>query len=88
MSTLKRHHAPGMSPEMYYQILNAARTSQTAAAGFVSHYGVADGDGITVIEVWDSRAQHDAWFNVAVKPQLPAGMPEPEFWEIIDSNTK
>jgi hypothetical protein len=44
--------------------------------------------GITVFEIWDSIAQHDAWFNVAVKPHLSPDTPEPKFAEVHNSNTK
>jgi heme-degrading monooxygenase HmoA len=88
MTTLKRHHAAGMPPEAYDQVIAAVAESQTGADGFVAHYGVVDGDGITVIEIWDSQAQHDKWFDANVRSLLPPGTPEPEFWEIRASRTK
>jgi len=48
---------------------------------------VEDG-GITVIEIWDSIDQHDAWFNEVVKPHLPPDTPEPKFAELHNSNAK
>jgi hypothetical protein len=44
--------------------------------------------GITVSALWDSIAQHDAWFNKAVKPHLPPDRPEPKFAKVHSSNTK
>jgi len=88
MTTLKRHHAAGMPPEVYDQVAGTVAESQMGADGFVAHYGVVDGDGITVIEIWDSQAQHDKWFDATVRPLLPPGTPEPEFWEIRGSRTK
>jgi hypothetical protein len=41
-----------------------------------------------VIEIWDSIDQHDAWFDVVVKPHLPPDTPEPKFTELRNSNTK
>ena len=58
------------------------------ADGFASHYGVVEDGGITVIEVWDSKAQHDTCFDVNARSLLPANTPEPEFWEIRGSRTK
>jgi hypothetical protein len=78
----------GMPPEAYDQVIAAVAESQTGADGFVAHYGVVDGDGITVIEIWDSQAQHDKWFDANVRSLLPPGTPEPEFWEIRASRTK
>ena len=88
MTTLKRHHAPGMAPEVYDHVNVDVAESQMGADGFVAHYGVVEDDGITVIEVWESKAQHDKWFDATVRPQLPPGTPEPEFWEIRSSRTK
>jgi heme-degrading monooxygenase HmoA len=88
MTTLKRHHAPGMPAEVYDHVNADVAQSQLGADGFVAHYGVVEDDGITVIEIWDSKAQHDAWFDATVRPQLPPNTPEPEFWEIRSSRTK
>jgi hypothetical protein len=88
MTILKRHHAPDMPPEVYDQANAAVAESEMGADGFVSHYGVVEDGGITVIEIWDSKAQHDTWFDVNVRPLLPPNTPEPEFWEIRGSRTK
>ena len=88
MAILKRHHAPGMPPEVYDQANAAVAESEMGADGFVAHYGVAEGPGIAVVEIWDSQAQHDKWFDANVRPLLPPGTPEPEFWEIRASRTK
>ena len=88
MAVLKGHHAPGFPLDLYQQLLEEVKPSQSAADGFVAHFGADEGDGLTVTEVWDSVAQHDAWFDVVIRPELPAGTPEPEFFEIVGSNTK
>jgi hypothetical protein len=53
-----------------------------------AHYGFVEDDGITVIEIWESKAQHDKWFDPTVRSLLPPNTPEPEFWEIRTSRTK
>ena len=88
MSVLKQHQAPGMSASFYDQVAAAASPSQSKAAGFVAHYAIVENGGMKVIEIWDSVAQHDAWFNEVVKPNLPAGLPEPTFATVHYSNTK
>lgn len=88
MTVLKQHHAPGMPPEAYDQVASEAMPSQKTADGFVAHYAIVEDGGITVIEIWDSIDQHDAWFNVVVKPHLPPDTPEPRFTEVHNSNTK
>ena len=77
-----------MPAEVYDQVVGGVKASQSAADGFVAHYGVVEDGGITVVEIWDSIGQHDAWFNEAVKPLLPPGTPEPTFVELHFSNTK
>jgi heme-degrading monooxygenase HmoA len=88
MAVLKQHHAPGMQAEVYDQVAAEALPSQSKADGFVAHYAIVEDGGITVIEIWDSVAQHDAWFNEAVRPHLPPGMPEPKFADLHNSNTR
>jgi hypothetical protein len=50
------------------------------AAWIEEDLGVVDGDGITVIEIWDSQAQHDKWFDANVKPNVPFEITQ----EVID----
>ena len=44
------------------------------APGFVSHISGAASSGYRVIEVWDSREAHQAWYDNHVAPNLPPGM--------------
>ncbi len=88
MTVLKQHHAPGMPAEVYDQVAAEAMPSQSKADGFVAHYAIVEDGGITVIEIWDSIDQHDAWFNEVVKPHLPPDTPEPTFAELHNSNAK
>jgi len=88
MTILKQHRAPGMSASAYDQVAAAASPSQSKAAGFIAHYAIVEDGGIKVIELWDSIAQHDAWFNEVVKPNLPPDLPEPTFATLHYSNTK
>ncbi len=87
MTTLKRHHVPGMPPETYDEIAASVADSQAAAPGFIAHYGVVEDGGITVIELWDSQAQHDTWFDANVRANLPPDVPEPAFWDVRNSRT-
>jgi heme-degrading monooxygenase HmoA len=40
--------------------------------GFLYHVAFAESDGLTVSEIWESREQHDRWFDEQVKPNVPA----------------
>ena len=88
MAVLKQHHAAGMPAEVYDQVAAGVVASQSQADGFVAHYAIVEDGGITVIEIWDSIDQHDAWFNEVVKPQLPPDTPDPKFAELHYSNVK
>ncbi len=43
------------------------------APGFVSHLSGAASSGYRVIEVWESRDDHQAWYDAHVAPSLPPG---------------
>jgi hypothetical protein len=44
------------------------------APGFVSRISGAASSGYRVIEVWESRVDHQAWYDDHVAPNLPPGM--------------
>ncbi len=48
------------------------------ASGFGRHLSGATDSGYQVIEVWDSREAHQAWFAEWIAPNLPPGAPTPE----------
>jgi heme-degrading monooxygenase HmoA len=52
------------------------------APGFVSHISGASTTGYRVIEVWESREAHQAWYDGHIAPNLPPGMTPT--WEYID----
>jgi hypothetical protein len=43
--------------------------------GFVIHTNGPVPDGWRVVEVWDSQADFEAWFEAYVKPAFPEGAP-------------
>ena len=88
MAVLKQHHSAGMPVEMYDKVAAEAIPSLSKADGFVAHYAIVEDGGITVIEIWDSIDQHDAWFNEVVKPHLPPDSPDSKFAELHNSHVK
>lgn len=46
----------------------------SSAPGFVSHISGASSTGYRVIEVWDSREAHQAWYDGHIAPNLPPGV--------------
>lgn len=53
--------------------------------GFVSHVSGATDGGYRVIEVWESPAAHQAWFDAHVAPNMPPGTTAtpPEYIEVL-----
>ena len=76
-----------MPGEVHDQVAAGVVGSQSEAVGFVAHHAIVEEGGITVIEIWDSVAQHDARFNEVVEPHLRSDTPEPKFAEVRFSNT-
>ena len=83
MSVLMHHRVPGMTQEQYDQVLADMGDAMAAAAGFQSHYGVFDEDGVlTVVEAWDSVDDHNRWYDANVRPHVAPDAPTPEFAQI------
>jgi hypothetical protein len=59
---------------MYSGMISQLRDQIRAAHGFVMHAGHEIAGGWRVMEVWESEADHQAWFEGTVKPNLPGGM--------------
>jgi hypothetical protein len=50
--------------------------------GLLSHAGGGGDDTVVVVEVWDSRADQEAWMTSKLGPALAnAGVPEPKRME-------
>jgi heme-degrading monooxygenase HmoA len=80
MAVLMTAHIPGGTQEMIdgmEPVLDEIRGQK----GFVIHTNGAVPDGWRVVEVWDSQADFEAWFEANVKPAFPEGgsMPSIKF---------
>jgi hypothetical protein len=76
MAVLMTAHIPGATKEMIdglRPLLGPIRM----AKGFVVHANGPVPGGWRVTEVWDSRADFEAWFKASVKPAFPEGGPMP-----------
>jgi heme-degrading monooxygenase HmoA len=72
----------GVGPELYDQIAKQLIPALQARPGFRYHFAYADGGGLVVNEIWDSRERQAEWFDAAVRPNLPPGA-EPSV-DVID----
>jgi heme-degrading monooxygenase HmoA len=72
MAVLFRHHSAGMDLAAYDQVSPQLTPQLKEQPGFIYHVAFATSDGLTVSEIWESKEQHDRWFNDQVKPNVPA----------------
>jgi heme-degrading monooxygenase HmoA len=72
VAVLYRHHVAGMGAEMYDQTSPKLIEELKRQPGFIYHVAFPEGDGFTVSEIWETREQHNRWFEDFVKPNVPA----------------
>jgi hypothetical protein len=80
MAVLIRHRAQGMTLDQYDQISPPLLEEIKKAPGFVLHTAFEDSQGFCVAEIWDSKEQHDSYYNEKVVPNVPAEITQ----EVID----
>ncbi len=72
MAVLIRHRAAGISPAQYDQISPPLLADLKDEPGFVLHVAYEDSQGFCVAEIWETKEQHDSYFNEKVVPNVPA----------------
>ncbi len=72
MAVLVRMTAAGMDTATYDQISPPLVEMIKKQPGFVMHVAYPTANGLTVGEVWETREQHQKWFDENVKPNVPA----------------
>ena len=72
MAVLIRHRAAGITPAQYDQISPPLLAELKDQPGFVLHVAFEDSQGFCVAEIWDTKEQHDSYFNEKVVPNVPA----------------
>jgi len=75
MSVLMIAEQPNLDKATYLSMLRPLMPLLRSANGFVSHAGGPSPDGgIRRIEVWESEADQQKFFNDNLKPSLPPGL--------------
>ena len=64
----------GQTKEGYLMILQGIGDYLKNAPGLILHTAHAADDGITVVEIWNTKADGDNWFAQNVVPNLPPGI--------------
>jgi hypothetical protein len=67
---LIRHRAPGMTLENYDELSPPLIEEIKRAPGFKLHVAFEDANGLCVAEIWDTKEQHDSYFNVKPSQSL------------------
>ena len=71
MSVLVKISAAGMDKAAYDQMVPVVHPLLKKQPGIIIHVAYPIPGGFAVDEVWESKAQHETWFNEFVKPNLP-----------------
>jgi heme-degrading monooxygenase HmoA len=61
-----------MDTAAYDQVAAQLASQLKQTPGFMYHCAFATPDGLVVSEIWESKEQHDSWFDENVKPNVPA----------------
>ena len=72
MAVLIRHRAAGMTPAQYDELSPQLVELVKKQPGFVLHVAFEDAQGFYVAEIWETKEQHDSYFNEKVVPNVPA----------------
>ena len=75
MAVLMIGEVPNLTEEIYGGMIEAMEPLMRAANGFIAHSGgPSPSGGWRVIEMWESEADAQSWFDENVKPNLPPGI--------------
>ena len=74
MAVVMIAEAQGLTPASLPGCAAGVVDALEKAPGFMSHLSGAASSGYRVIEVWESRKAHQAWYDNHVAPNLPPGM--------------
>ena len=84
MPVLLTAEQPNLDEATYASTLGQLMPLLRSAKGFISHAGGPSPDGgIRIIEIWESEADSQKFFNENLKPNLPPGVvPDMRYYEL------
>ena len=72
MAVLLIGEVPTLTEEIYGGLVGQMKPVMQAAPGFLAHSGgPSPSGGWRVVEIWESEAEAQQWFDENVKPTLP-----------------
>jgi hypothetical protein len=81
-------NVPGLNKETYDGIISQVGDKMRASKGFIFHASVPSGDHWKIVEIWESEADGQAWFEGTVRPNLPAEIKPDRSYEAIHNIVK
>ena len=85
MAVMMTAEVPGATPEQYRQINEAlAITPDSPPDGLISHIAAQSGDGIRIVDVWESEQAFNTFIQGALPTMQQLGIPpfEPEMFPV------
>ena len=81
---------PNLDRATYVSMMEQLMPLLRSAKGFVSHAGgPSPTGGIRIIEIWESEADNQKFFNENLKPNLPPGVvPDSTYYELHAAFTR
>ena len=85
-----RMELPGVTQEQYDAMHAEFAPLAGAVPGFVAHIAGPTQGGWYIIEVWESKADHERFMQEHVIPKMPPNAPQPsmEEFEVYSRQTK
>ena len=82
-------------PALYPKVNEALGLDPNTGAGdwpegLISHVGGGGEGTVVVVEVWETRAQHEAWMATLGQAMVQQGVPQPkrmEWFDLLGSHT-
>ena len=90
MTVLMIAEQPNMDEGTYALMLEPLMPLLRSANGFISHAGgPSPVAGMRIIEIWESKADQQTFFNENLKPHLPPGLvPDLTYYELHAAFTR
>lgn len=74
MAVIVIAEVPGQTTQGYDGMLVTLEGALKQAPGFILHSAHPVGGGWRVVEIWETKAQANAWYAQHVAPNLPPGL--------------
>ena len=90
MAVLMIGEVPQLTAEVYNGMAAQMAPLMKAHKGFIAHTGgPSPAGGFRIVEIWESEADGQAWFDKNVKPNLPPEIkPDRKYFPLANVVTK